>query len=321
MNTNSSFSTRGEQPKPQTSESASTPDLKQSESFGQKSNSQSPALPKTEGSKLEAVKSLFRGEQQDEPQSQDDDASYLDSLPKSPLSGETQQPDTQNGSVKKPDSYDPISLAETLGIKPEQLYKQLQISLGDDGETLTLGELKDRVQSQRQAALETTQRERALDEREASLLHNQQLLAQIGQQLEGKLPPQLVQEVQQRQRQHEAAQNRLMYETMPELRDKQNFERFRNGVIETLQPFGFRPQDMNIQDHRILLVLRDYMRTKAQLQRLMEFEPKQERIPPKQHKPQGNRPKQSRADRLTQQARNGSEAQKAAAISAIIRGK
>lgn len=318
MNMSSSFSPRGNTPEQQTSESASTPEQKPSESFSEKSATPrpkpKPEHPKTEADKVDAVKSMFRGEQDNSPTDGGEtsaDTSYLDSF------GEA--PDT---TPEAPKHLDPNTLAEQLGIKPDQLYKQMQISLGDDGETLTLGELKDRVQGQRQAALEMTQKEQAFNEREARLLQNQQLLAAISSEIQGKLSPQTVREVKQRQANHEAHQNRLMYETMPELKDKQNFERFRKGVAETLQPYGFKTNELNIQDHRMLLVVRDLMRTKAQLKRLMEFEPpKEDAVPPNQRKPQGKRKRISSAERLKQQARGGTESDKLSAVSALIRGR
>lgn len=318
MSTNSSFSPRGNRPEPQTSENASTPDLRPSENYSEKSNSQPEAKtpPKSEADKLAAVQDLFSGDKpknnspKDGGEQADTDTGYLDDY------GEAPAP---NAAQAK--SLDIESLSEQLGMTQEQLYKALKITTGD-GEPLTLGELKDKVQGQQAAERESVKRERALDERESALLQNQQLLAQIGNELQGRLSPQTLNQIKQRQANYEAHQNRLMYETMPELRDKQNFERFRRGVVDTLTPYGFKANELNVTDHRILLVVRDLMRTKAQLKRLMDFEPpKPDAQPPKQQRSQAKRSRASNAQRLKQQAVGGTEAQKVSAVAELIRGK
>ncbi|WP_164658260.1 hypothetical protein [Tropicibacter sp. Alg240-R139] len=210
-------------------------------------------------------------------------------------------------------------LAEKLGTTPKDLYEKLQITAQASGETMTLGQLKDAVQDQETATRELVAKEQSVTQRESAVLQSEQLLAAIQGDLVGKLSPQALQQVQQRQQQRDAQEARLMQQAMPELSDKQSFDTFRTGVVETLTQYGFQPAEMNITDHRILLMIRDHMRTKAQLSKLMAFDPEKDKKPPKSAKSQtkqsrGRSPHRNRNTRGSETDRMVSE------IAAIFEG-
>lgn len=209
-------------------------------------------------------------------------------------------------------------LADHLGTSPKALYEQLKITTGD-GETLTLGEVKDRVVVQEAATREIVQRETAITERESATLQNMQLLDTVYNDLKGKLSPEVVQQMQEHTQQQEARERGMLAKVMPELADPNKLDAFRTDAAEFMEPYGFRPNELVIRDHRIALAIKDLIQTKRQLAKLMDFKP--EETLPKSRKPQGKRPKPNRHAQEIANARNSSRPQeKAAAVNAILKG-
>lgn len=209
-------------------------------------------------------------------------------------------------------------LAEKLGTTPKKLYEDIQITT-QAGETLSLGEVKDRIQTQEAATREIVERETAINQRESAMLQNMQLLQSVMGDLEGKLDPQTVQKLQERTVKQEARERQLMIQTMPELADPAQLDTFRTNVAEHMEQYGFRPNELVIRDHRIALAIKDAIQTKRQLQKLMEFQPEQS--PPKAHKPQGKRKAPNRNAEVIANARGSKRPQaKAAAVNAILKG-
>jgi hypothetical protein len=209
------------------------------------------------------------------------------------------------------------ALAEQLGTTPKKLYESLAITTGD-GETLTLGQLKDRVQGQETATREIVQREQSLQERESAVLQNMQTLQSVMSDLEGKLSPQVIQQMQQRQQRTQARERALMLDAMPELKDPHTFNQFRSDLAETLNAYGFEPSELVINDHRILKVVKDFMGMQKRLEKLLSFDPEREVAPPKQQKTQGRHKRQSRTDKLVTRARHGTKSDKIAGVSALL---
>lgn len=209
-------------------------------------------------------------------------------------------------------------LAERLGTTPKKLYEAIQITTGD-GETLTLGDVKDRITTQEAATREIVKRETAITERESAMLQNMQLIQSVYDDLKGKLDPQTIQKWQSQTSQAEARERNLMMQAMPELADAAQLETFRNDVAETMQPYGFAPHELVIRDHRIALAIKDLIQTKRQLAKLMDFQP--EKMPPKSRKPQGRTKPPNRQAETIATARNSNRPQdKAAAVNAILQG-
>ncbi len=209
-------------------------------------------------------------------------------------------------------------LAEQLGTSPKKLYDNIEITTGD-GETLSLGEVKDRITTQEAATREIIERETAITERESAALYNMQTLDAVYSELKGKLSPELVQQLQKQTAEKDARERGLMLQAIPELADPTQLEAFRNDASEVMQAYGFRPNELVIRDHRIALAIRDLIQTKRQLKALMEFEPTQE--PPKSRKPQGKKSRPNRNAETIANARGSKRPQdKAVAVNAILKG-
>lgn len=209
------------------------------------------------------------------------------------------------------------AVAEKLGIEAKDVYN-LEVSTGD-GEAVTLGKLKDAWQDRQQAARETARREASLDERETALTADSILYSQLGGDLEKALTPQMRQALVQRAQQSQTRERERALAAMPELRDQSVFEGFRSDLVKMLTGYGFRPQEMTISDHRMLLVLRDAMRTKARLEKLLAYEPSAPA--PKAHKPNGRGNGHDPVKAMVQRAKaTGRSADQDNAIAKLISG-
>jgi hypothetical protein len=203
-----------------------------------------------------------------------------------------------------------LDLAEQLGMEPKDLYG-LEITVGDD-EVVTVGALKDAFKTQKAAGLEAVKRSADLDAREAALVNRQLLWDQLGSDLSRALPPATRQKIEQHMAEQEAVERDRFLKALPEMQDQTKFDGFRTDVVKTLQGYGFSVPEMNIRDHRQLLVLKDLIQTKKRLAELLAYTPKQE--PPKAAQPQGRG--SPKATHATGRARNNGEA--VSRISALL---
>jgi len=207
-------------------------------------------------------------------------------------------------------------VAEHLDIAPDQFYG-LALTTGD-GETVTLGALKDAWQEGREAQRETAQRETGLDEREAALRAEQALWEPILAELRDKVPQDFQARLRGQAEQTLSRERSRLRAAMPELADEAHFDGFRGKVIEFLSTYGYTPREMAITDHRMLVILRDHMRLKDRLEQLLAYEP--ERRPPEPSPARGRQPaKRSRAKQLVETARrSGRQQDQLDAISGLI---
>ncbi|MFT3973162.1 MAG: hypothetical protein QM699_06855 [Amaricoccus sp.] len=267
----------------------------------------------TETQKAEKVSELLFGDREDNEDEGDPTSRDL-------LGTARDDADEEGGDgparLKPPSSLD--ELRDSLGLDDEALYK-IKLNTGD-GEAVTLGDLKDAYQDRSKAARETVKREAALDAREAALVADQQLWQEIGNQLGAAVKPETLNALKLRTQQHAAKEQQALFNAIPELRDEAVFKNWRGDLVKFLhEGYGFKPQEMVITDHRILLVLRDFMRTKSRLDKLLSFEPSQNPPSSKRSKP----PITGAAKRsqLLSRARNGNDSQKVAAVSALLNGR
>jgi hypothetical protein len=227
-----------------------------------------------------------------------------------------QAPDEEQAEdVTEPLQLTITGLAQHLDISPEELYK-LEVTTGG-GEKVSLSALKDAWQDRQGSARETAKREAALDERESALTAEAMLFQQLGGELAKAVSPQMRQALVQKAQQQQAKQREMMLTAMPELRDQAKFENFRSDLVKMLGTYGFRPQEMTVSDHRMLLLMRDHMRVKARLDQLLSFDPSQ--TPPKAQKAGGRADGQSQKKAMVTRAKaSRHDSDKVEAIAKLI---
>ena len=146
----------------------------------------------------------------------------------------------------------PTSLAETLGLKPDELFSRLKIPV-DEGEPLTLEEFKDAGKELR--GLKTAQSEFA----EQKVAHENSVMMQrqILQRALAKVPPQfltddVISEVQQEQASYIEGERSKLLAVRPDLKDPAKWNSTQEALVEHLTPYGFMAVEIaNLHDHRM----------------------------------------------------------------------
>ena len=159
-------------------------------------------------------------------------------------------PDGDDGSGEP--ELNPTSLAETLGLKPEELFSRLKIPV-DEGEPLTLEEFKDAGKQLR--GLQAAQTEFA----EQKVAHENSVMMQrqVLQRALGKVPPQfltedVIAEVQQEQAVYVEGERNKLLAVRPDLKDPAKWRSTQEALVEHLTPYGFMQVEIeNLHDHRM----------------------------------------------------------------------
>jgi hypothetical protein len=151
---------------------------------------------------------------------------------------------------------DLTSLAEKLQATPEKLYS-LKVPMAD-GESRTLGELKDAFRTADQLR---TERETFATERTQLATEKRQALQEL-EQIVRRLPPQTltpdaIQAVREAHGQRLKVELEQLLETVPEWKDPVRWTAEKPLIEQYAAQFGFTPADLGeLTDHRVLRVLR-----------------------------------------------------------------
>ncbi len=176
-------------------------------------------------------------------------------------------PEGEEGSGEP--ELNPTSLAETLGLKPDELFSRLKIPV-DDGEPLTLEEFKDAGKELR--GLKSAQTEFA----EQKVTHENSVMTQrlILQRALAKVPPQfltedVIAEVQQEQAKYVEGERLKLLAVRPDLKDPAKWNSTREALIPHLTPYGFLPVEIeNLHDHRMRKYVIDNAERELRLKKL-----------------------------------------------------
>lgn len=209
--------------------------------------------------------------------------------------------------------------AERLGMKPAEVY-DLAINTGD-GETVTLGQLKDAWQDRQTAVREGAKKAVQLDQREAAIVAREAFYGRVQDELQSSLTPQRRAEMVRRYQADQARERQSLVRAMPELSDPGVMTSFLEQLGGEFERHGFRPGEMQFLDHRFVLMARDLMRANARIERWSKYEP--ERDPPRALTPQGRGggAADGKHKAMMQRARQGTTADKVTAVEALIKGR
>jgi len=168
-------------------------------------------------------------------------------------SSEAQTPSEPEGDEGSGDpELNPTSLAETLGLKPEELFSRLKIPV-DEGDPLTLEEFKDSGKELR--GLKAAQTEFA--EQKVAHENSVMLQRQILQRALAKVPPQfltqdVISEVQQEQANYIDSERSKLLAVRPDLKAPEKWRSTQDALVEHLAPYGFMQVEIeNLHDHRM----------------------------------------------------------------------
>ncbi len=173
-------------------------------------------------------------------------------------------------------------LAEELDIPQADLY-DLVVPLGD-GETTTLGELKDYRKEFGPIAEAREQVETARNDLEKDKLATIHQWNAVGAAIETPQEQALFEKMQRQAQAYQdrwlTTQNKLIRETMPEWENADTRIADRDAIVALGREYGFSPPEMTAtHDARTLRMLRDHARLRGQLAE-MQKKPTQQRAKP-----------------------------------------
>lgn len=146
----------------------------------------------------------------------------------------------------------PTLLAQSLGIKPDELFKQFLIPV-DGGDPLTMEEFKAAGTELRGVKAAQDELAERIVEHENGVMMQRQMM----QRAVAKIPPdvltqEMVAEVQQEHQQHVTTERRELLAIRPDLESPAKWDSTRRLLISHLKPYGFREIEIDgIIDHRM----------------------------------------------------------------------
>ena len=172
--------------------------------------------------------------------------------------------------------------AKALGTNAAKMY-DLQIPMGQGEEPRTLGELKDAYRDRAGWQQEFAQREQTLTAREVEAARVQQDLAYLQDEILAKVPPERLKQMEQRQEAQLRLEGVMLQQKVPEFREQNYFNAWREQAVEFTGKFGFKPHELVIQDHRLVHMLHYMMGLEKKLERLARLEPVRTAPPKRKH--------------------------------------
>jgi hypothetical protein len=201
-------------------------------------------------------------------------------------------------------------IAKELELEASDLY-EIEIPLGGEGESMTLGEMKDQIQefAPKMEKLKNIELEQ-IHVRSERVKHHQELESLVQHLPDGALTPEYVAAVKEQATAEAKVQTEKLLTLMPEWGDSLTYQKDFGGMVSTLKKYGLSATDLNnIQDHRFIKILHDFttvISRKSEAKRLAKTLPKS---PSKRGKTNVKavkaKAKGKLADKLRQRAKGG----------------
>jgi len=224
----------------------------------------------------------------------------------------------ESGDDPGTDDLTPTSLAETLGVKPSELFKRLRIPI-DGSEDLTLEEFKSAGKDLR----EVKKGRNELAEQKAKfendvMVQQQTLQAALAELPPGQLTPELIQAGQAKRGAMIENERRQLLSIRPDLRDSGKWSTTRDLLVQHLRPYGFTAVEVDaIVDHRAAKYVIDNAEREQRIKEL-ELEPVKRPVAGSSPKPAGQS-KRRQSDNAVERGKRAQTAQeKTAAVAALI---
>jgi hypothetical protein len=274
--------------------------------------------------KLAQVSALLRGEPSPVPVSGDPQGmagvAGGDDLARLSASLETDQPAQLREPGERVDPLESLdALAQTLGVEAANLY-QVKVPTRD-GETITLGELKDYHAQRGEHEVERLAWEEQRVTEQADLARSRQELAELLSAVpRDKLRPEIIERVRQVHETRMAVERSKLLDRVPEWKDDAKRSEEMDKIAGHLADYGIPKSALaEITDHRLLVYMRDNMARKARLDAALA-QVREVRTPPP---PGSSKPPVNKSGSTRQGQPNGPQAQRArlGEISKLLRGE
>ena len=219
------------------------------------------------------------------------------------------------------DDLTPASLAESLGVKPSELFKRLRIPI-DGADDLTLEEFKTagkELRSVRKARDELAE-QRVTFENE-QLTSRRTLEAALAEIPAGALTPEVIQLGQAKLAANVEAERRQLLAIRPDLRDSGKWSATRDILVAHLRPYGFSPSEVDqIVDHRAAKYVIDNAERELRIKALEAdgLAPKKRAVADPSPQPAARSSRRKKADAVVRGTRSTTAQDKTAAVAALI---
>lgn len=196
--------------------------------------------------------------------------------------------------------------------------QEVSITVGNEAEKLTVGQLKDHYQESREFHQEREAWEDSRMQQDSEMLVARQSLLELADML-GDTKPEVVQYLAKQRDANNKQQAELLLQARPEWIDPAVKARARPAMLETWKEYGFSDIEFgSIQDHRVIVALNDLARLKGRLKKAQAV--KTTKAPTGQ-KPAGRKTTKAQDQSAAiKRAKSGSHDDKMAAIGALIDG-
>ena len=156
------------------------------------------------------------------------------------------------------------ALAEKLGVDAADLYK-VKIPMSN-GEVMSLGQLKDAVQSGLDVDSRTQELTQKQIEYENQRLKERAEVTALLSKVQHAITPEMVEQTRAERDQLIARERQALLEAVPEWRDAETYTRDRTALVEFVGEYGVSEAEFsNVTDHRLVKLLRDAHKLKQAL--------------------------------------------------------
>jgi len=229
--------------------------------------------------------------------------------PQSPDEGSSQSQDTGDQETVSADGDQPDGAeklyandaAEKLGMDGKELFDRFTFK-GPDGDEYTLGDMSNRFQDLKQSEALLAQASEKQLSIENDLLKKQQALLQQMQDRGIQLTEADLQQAEEQTKAYQQQQAARAVELMPEWADDTTRGQQVKEISELVTEYGFSEAEQSLfMDARLLKIMRDYSRQRAQIREVgKQYKKPKRKLAPKSHTEAGDN-----VTRLTQQVRDG----------------
>jgi hypothetical protein len=210
------------------------------------------------------------------------------------------------------------SLAKELGVEAKDIYNELEIPLGE-GESVTLGQFKDRVKDLREldTQRETFSTEKA--EQEKGQLRDRALLNTMLELIGPELARPAYQAAQEQLETWQDDQRGQILEAIPEWQDPDALAKDRDSIVGLGQEYGFSEVEMTgVLDARTVRMLRDFAVLQNKVKSADLASKKKPALPGKKGKANRQQRRGALADRLNKAKASNNESIKAGGIGELL---
>lgn len=163
-------------------------------------------------------------------------------------------------------------VAEKVGVSLEDLYK-VRIPMPDEGDALTLAEIKDLATEHRRTAVERVEWETNRAEQTNAIANAVQELQQLAAMIPAEMrTPEMLRHAETRNAALKEMEAGRLLQRIPEFKDPARYTAAMEQMVPLVERYGFKPEELrSVLDHRLIAMVHDYARFDARIKELQRI--------------------------------------------------